>query len=215
MRRGALGWIVPDALWEIAGPPLRTLTMALANRFGEVHIILEFSTTERCDHKCQTATGDDCSCSCRGEHHGGGTYWMNWQLVGEDTLIGPVVRVPAEARAARSPGPCAALTGRRRESRMPTVYQLAAQARRHAARISPKASWSPSPIPRFSATWVARVRVAGRSVFAGASGRVGSCEGLAHLTVGLGSPWDLGVFSPTRFGWRVRGSTASPGAPTS
>ncbi|MGW9676154.1 hypothetical protein ACWGUN_23845 [Streptomyces koyangensis] len=85
---------VRPARWEIAKPHLKTLTTALSNRFGEVHVILEFSTTERCDHKCQTATGDDCSCSCRGEHHGGGTYWMNWQLVGEgSTLTGPVGRV--------------------------------------------------------------------------------------------------------------------------
>lgn len=79
--------------WEIAKPHLRTLTEALAMRFGEVHVYLEFSTTERCDRRCQTAAGDDCTCSCRGEYHGGGTYWTSWQLIGEDTLVGPVGRV--------------------------------------------------------------------------------------------------------------------------
>ncbi|CAM5626307.1 hypothetical protein STENM36S_03980 [Streptomyces tendae] len=79
--------------WEIAKPHLRTLTEALANRFGEVHVYLEFSTTERCHTKCQGANGDDCTCSCRGEHHGGGVYWTHWHLVGEDILVGPVGRV--------------------------------------------------------------------------------------------------------------------------
>ncbi|WP_237532543.1 hypothetical protein [Streptomyces sp. SID8352] len=72
---------------------MRTLVEALANRFGEVHVYLEFSTTEQCHDKCQTAAGDDCTCSCRGEHHGGGTYWTQWQLVGEGVLVGPVGRV--------------------------------------------------------------------------------------------------------------------------
>lgn len=78
--------------WEIAKPHLRTLTEALAKRFGEVNVYLEFSTTERCDRNCQGAEYDDCTCSCRGEYHGGGTFWTEWQLVGEDTLVGPVGR---------------------------------------------------------------------------------------------------------------------------
>ena len=61
--------------WEIAKPHLRTLAGALADRFGEAHVYLEFSTTERCDDRCQTTDGDDCTCSCRDEYHGGGTYW--------------------------------------------------------------------------------------------------------------------------------------------
>lgn len=84
---------VKPARWEIAKPHLRTLTEALANRFGEVDVYLEFSTTERCHLRCQNAENDDCTCSCRGEHHGGGTYWTRWQLVGEETLIGQVGRV--------------------------------------------------------------------------------------------------------------------------
>ncbi|MFE9855625.1 hypothetical protein [Streptomyces sp. NPDC005780] len=84
---------VTPGRWEIAKPHLRLLIESLAKRFGEVDVYLEFSTTERCDRKCQTAAGGDCTCSCRGEHHGGGTYWTDWLLVGEDTLIGPVGRV--------------------------------------------------------------------------------------------------------------------------
>lgn len=84
---------VKPGRWEIAKPHLQLLTEALATRFGEVDVYLEFSTTERCAEKCQTAGSDDCTCSCRGEYHGGGTFWTQWQLVGEDILIGPVGRV--------------------------------------------------------------------------------------------------------------------------
>lgn len=79
--------------WEIAKPHLRLLTECLARRFEEVDVFLEFSTTERCSWRCQNAEHDDCTCSCRGEHHGGGTYWTDWLMVGEDMLMGPVGRV--------------------------------------------------------------------------------------------------------------------------
>ncbi|MFH9939459.1 hypothetical protein ACH4OT_09055 [Streptomyces murinus] len=84
--------VVPNR-WEIAKPHLQLLTESLARAFGEVDVYLEFSTTERCDRNCQQAERDDCTCSCRGEHRGGGTFWTFWQLVGEDTLVGPVGRV--------------------------------------------------------------------------------------------------------------------------
>lgn len=79
--------------WEIARSHLRTITEALARRFGEVDVYLEFSTTERCDRRCQRASGDDCTCACRGENHGGSAYWKGWTLVGEETLAGAVGRV--------------------------------------------------------------------------------------------------------------------------
>jgi hypothetical protein len=93
---------VSPGRWEIAKPHLQLLTEALAKRFGQVDVYLEFSTTERCDRKCRQARGDDCTCSCRGEYHGGGTYWTDWLLVGEDTLIGPVGRVVRHYVARRS-----------------------------------------------------------------------------------------------------------------
>lgn len=85
-------WNRDERRWEIARPHLATLTTALAARFGEVDVYLEFSTTERCHNRCQDASGDDCTCSCRGEHHGGGVYWTQWMQVGDEILIGEVGR---------------------------------------------------------------------------------------------------------------------------
>ncbi len=73
--------------WEIARPHLRTIVDAMAQRFGEVEVILQFSVTERCDTRCRDAAGDDCTCSCLGENHGGTAYWRNWILVGDTTLV--------------------------------------------------------------------------------------------------------------------------------
>lgn len=86
-------WNKEARRWEIARPHLATVTTALANRFGAVDVYLEFSTTERCHRRCQGAAGDDCTCSCRGERHGGGVYWTQWTQAGDEILIGEVGRV--------------------------------------------------------------------------------------------------------------------------
>ncbi|MCB5910375.1 hypothetical protein [Streptomyces pinistramenti] len=80
-------WNKPAGRWEIARPHLCVLTGALAERFGEVDVYLQFAATERCDTRCQEAQGDDCTCSCMGENHGGAAYWRTWLLVGDTTLV--------------------------------------------------------------------------------------------------------------------------------
>jgi len=75
--------------WEIARAHLLTLVEALAERFGEVDVLLEYSTTQKCDRRCREAQGDDCECSCLGEHHAGGMYMNGWIEVGDTTLIQP------------------------------------------------------------------------------------------------------------------------------
>ncbi len=81
------------ARWEIARPHLRSLVEALALKFGEIDLYLEFSMRQRCDKRCQAAEGDDCVCSCLGENHGGAAYWRHWTQVGETTLVSdPEVR---------------------------------------------------------------------------------------------------------------------------
>ncbi|WP_216355896.1 hypothetical protein [Streptomyces sp. MP131-18] len=76
-----------ERCWEIARQHLKPVIAALVDRFGEVDVFLEFSTTERCDTRCEEAAGDDCTCSCMGDNHGGAVYWKRWQLVGETTLV--------------------------------------------------------------------------------------------------------------------------------
>lgn len=84
---------VRPARWEIARPHLRSLVEAMALKFGEIDLYLEFSVRQQCDTRCQAAQGDDCVCSCMGENHGGAAYWRRWTHVGDTTLVGdPEVR---------------------------------------------------------------------------------------------------------------------------
>lgn len=85
-------WSKEHRRWLIARNHFTTLVGDLLGRFGQVDVSVEFSTTQRCDTRCREAYGDDCQCSCLGEHHGGGL-WHGWIQVGDTTLIRPDVQV--------------------------------------------------------------------------------------------------------------------------
>ncbi len=80
---GPNGW---DGHWAIAREHLTIVAEELALRFGEVHVTAHYSTRERCDTRCQNATGDDCECSCLGVRHGEANQ-AAWKQVGATTLI--------------------------------------------------------------------------------------------------------------------------------
>jgi hypothetical protein len=80
-------WNREEQRWEIARQHLRTVVERLAERWGEVDVILEFREAERCDTRCRDAQGDDCVCSCLGDNHGGAAYWKNWIEMGDTTLV--------------------------------------------------------------------------------------------------------------------------------
>lgn len=58
--------------WLIARTHFTTLVDALLDRHGRVDVLAEYTTTEVCDTRCQTATGPECQCACLGNNHGGG-----------------------------------------------------------------------------------------------------------------------------------------------
>ena len=73
--------------WEVARNHLRALLEALVDRWGAVDVVLDFNVTEKCDRRCQTARGDDCTCSCLGVNHRGLGGGKEWFRVGDTTLI--------------------------------------------------------------------------------------------------------------------------------
>ncbi|WKG13589.1 hypothetical protein QX204_34110 (plasmid) [Nocardia sp. PE-7] len=87
--RKDLVWNKEIKRWEVARKHLKTLIAALAERFGEVEVLLEFNTTERCNGKCRTATIPvwECTCKCLGEYHGGRGEQRDWIPVGPHRLI--------------------------------------------------------------------------------------------------------------------------------
>ncbi|WP_330185963.1 hypothetical protein OHB26_38880 (plasmid) [Nocardia sp. NBC_01503] len=82
-------WNKPEQRWEIARTHLWTLAEAMAEKFGEVELTLEFNKTERCNRSCQNAVNDvsECVCSCLGEYHGGRGERREWVRSGAHTLI--------------------------------------------------------------------------------------------------------------------------------
>lgn len=80
---GPKGW---DGHWAIARAHFMTVARALAERFGAVEVVMDFNEHERCDRRCQEATGTDCTCQCMGQHHSGGIY-RGWIEVGDTTLV--------------------------------------------------------------------------------------------------------------------------------
>ncbi|TFC95897.1 hypothetical protein E3T28_12990 [Cryobacterium sinapicolor] len=80
---GKPGW---QGYWTISRVHLTAVAEVIAIRDGEVQIEMHYSQTEQCDLRCQTAVGDDCTCSCEGEHHGEGQH-ASWKEVGNTTLV--------------------------------------------------------------------------------------------------------------------------------
>lgn len=86
-QRVHLEWDGLSHTWRLARAHLRRLVDALAERFGEVDVRFDISAADRCNARCRKAAGDECTCSCLGENHGGAGYWKNWRAVGEPTLL--------------------------------------------------------------------------------------------------------------------------------
>lgn len=72
--------------WTMSREHLTAVAEAIAIRDGEVVIEMHYSQVEQCDQRCQNATGDDCTCSCEGRHHGAGQH-ASWREVGDTTLV--------------------------------------------------------------------------------------------------------------------------------
>ncbi|WP_239153510.1 hypothetical protein [Virgisporangium aliadipatigenens] len=73
--------------WTLARTHLRLVVTGLAERFGHVHVHLDYLENQRCDVRCQEALGNDCVCQCAGQFHGGADYQRSWIQVGETALI--------------------------------------------------------------------------------------------------------------------------------
>lgn len=80
---GEPGW---KGYWTIARQHLTDVAEAVAIRDGLVLIEMHYSTAEQCDTRCQTAEGNDCTCSCEGKYHGKGEH-AAWLEVGDTTLF--------------------------------------------------------------------------------------------------------------------------------
>ncbi|WP_148281574.1 hypothetical protein [Nocardiopsis alba] len=56
-------------------------------------VIVDIVKRGQCDTRCVKARGDECSCECGGDNHGGLRGGDKWVLVGETTLVTNEVKV--------------------------------------------------------------------------------------------------------------------------
>jgi len=57
--------------WAASREGLRAVTDALAGRFGEVDLFMEYSLRQSCGAHCGAAINPHCTCSCLGIQHAG------------------------------------------------------------------------------------------------------------------------------------------------
>lgn len=80
---GAPRW---KGYWTISREHLTDVAEAVAIRDSQVEIVMHYSTAERCDRRCRSAEGDECTCSCEGKYHGN-NHHASWIEVGDTTLV--------------------------------------------------------------------------------------------------------------------------------
>ncbi len=81
-------WDPTRKVWSVARTHLNTLVPAAVDRCGIVELLRAMSSHQRCDTRCQDATGWECECICGGANHGTGAYQAGgWLQVGDTTLF--------------------------------------------------------------------------------------------------------------------------------
>jgi len=81
------------AHWVLGRSHLSAITFAVARRFGEVELVMDYRRAEACGVKCQEAVSIDCTCSCLGLQHGGPSNLNHIAIVTAEEIPGRVVRV--------------------------------------------------------------------------------------------------------------------------
>lgn len=67
-----LRWdMFPPQHWVVGRLNLADLAFGLADKFGEVDLMMDYRLGEKCGLKCQHAGNFECTCSCLGSTHGG------------------------------------------------------------------------------------------------------------------------------------------------
>lgn len=79
-------FLKPPPRWEVARVHFGPVVEALADRLGRIDVFADFREAERCDTRCRSAQGRECTCSCLGKHHGRGISY-GWKLMGDTTMV--------------------------------------------------------------------------------------------------------------------------------
>lgn len=76
-------WNDEKRYWQVPRTWFKHLPQQCVERFGSVYIIQPFREKEVCARACWEATGEECNCSCMGEHHGSQQPNGSWKEVSD------------------------------------------------------------------------------------------------------------------------------------
>lgn len=69
-------WMVPKAWFN-------AMVQQCLATFGMVYVVQPYREQEKCAPACWNALGDECQCSCMGEHHGSQSPAGRWKVVSD------------------------------------------------------------------------------------------------------------------------------------
>ena len=82
-RRSIPKWNREEHYWEVPKAWFNQLVAQCLDTFESVYIIQPYREQEKCAPACWNATGDECQCSCMGEHHGTQGPAGRWKVISE------------------------------------------------------------------------------------------------------------------------------------
>jgi hypothetical protein len=82
-RRTNPEWDEQRRFWEVPQAWFNALVGQCLEKFGRVYIIQPYREQEKCAPACWNAVGDECQCSCMGDHHGMHSPAGQWKVVSD------------------------------------------------------------------------------------------------------------------------------------
>jgi hypothetical protein len=82
-RRSIPKWNAKAHYWDVPKAWFNKLVAECLDTFGSVYIIQPYREQEKCAPACWNATGDECQCSCMGEHHGMNNPAGHWRIISD------------------------------------------------------------------------------------------------------------------------------------
>ena len=80
-------WNTTQRHWTIPKAWFNSVVAQCLATFGRVYIVQPYRAYEKCAPACWNAMGDECECSCMGEHHGSQGPNGRWKVVSDTFAI--------------------------------------------------------------------------------------------------------------------------------
>lgn len=82
-RRANPKWDRVRRFWTVPKAWFNLMVQQCLATFGSVYVVQPYREQEKCAPACWNALGDECQCSCMGEHHGSQGPAGRWKVVSD------------------------------------------------------------------------------------------------------------------------------------